>query len=139
MINILIKHQRNKGEFEAKPGEKIQYDNVVLTVAKLDPYGSGLSISPDRNKEERDFKIPYEQFEDVVGYKYEDFASVFETSFFGHEVDCFGKLNYGRFVVQKVDISEQAYISFCEEALKEFDENRRQLVQASATNSLLPF
>lgn len=131
MINVLIKHQRNKGEFEAKPGEKLAYDNVVLVVGRLDPYGLGLSISPDKNKDEREYKIPYEKFEEVVGYKYEDFVSVFETSFFGHEINCLGGLNFGRFIVQKVEIFEEAYISFTEAALKEFDENRRKLVQIS--------
>lgn len=126
MINVLIKHQRNKGVFEGKGGEKIEYDNVVLTVARLDPFGLGLSVSLDKN--EREAKIPYEKFKEIVGYSYEDFQDMFCEHFFGHEVSLMGSLNFGRFVVSAVEITEDSYIMYTDAAMELFEENKSKLV-----------
>lgn len=126
MINVLVKHQRNKGVFDGKGGEKIEYDNVVLTVARLDPFGLGLSVSVDKN--EREAKIPYEKFKEIVGYSYEDFQDMFSEHFFGHEVSLMGTLNYGRFVVTAVEITEVSYITYTDAAMELFEENKSKLV-----------
>ena len=123
MKNVLLGYKRSNGEFKGKDDKVIAYDNVNIMVGKVDDFGNGIAKVDT-------YKLKTEQFEDIVNITFEEFESLFTSSFFGHECSVLGTIEYERFIVTDVTIDPaETCFSFSTEAIECFNENKEKLIK----------
>ena len=75
MKDVLLGCKRSKGNFVGKDEKNVEYDNVNLSVGKIDDFGMGV-VKFD------EYKIKTENFEEMIGLSIDDFLAMFSSNFF---------------------------------------------------------
>ena len=118
---ILVGQKRSKSDpshpyIPQGKTEPQEYDNVLLSFIELDRFGNGLVLP--RNDRDNVAKIKYVDFEEMVGYSYEDFDKNFRSFFFGRELIVHYERRYNDFAVCGVEIGEEPMLELSEAAQK---------------------
>ena len=121
MKRILMGVKRSHGELTGKDGNKVKFDNMVLTVMNFnDKDTAGFTVPVTSEGKVSTHKIRTMDFRSVVGITAAKFMELFEKKFMYHQVRIIGQQNdYDRFEIERVEFSKKTCFELYLEELED--------------------